>query len=174
MRFQNIFFITILVFTTFLLGCSEAETPANINSANTNIAANKATDPLATNKTPEVTTENTAETLSPVVRAYCDAIRKKDEAALRKVYSMETLKSYEADMKADNVKTLVEFLENEPVGDKPCETRNEKITGDTGVANVKNESYPNGIDIKFVKEDGEWKLTNESPELKAVDQSTKK
>lgn len=160
-----IFLSTILIFAILSAGCSEAETTINTNSANTNVQATTNADPLATEKTPEVATENTAATISPVVTAYCDALRKKDEAALRKVYSKDTLKSYEADMKADNIKTLTEYLENEPVGDKPCETTNERIEGDTAVANVKNESYPNGINIKFVKEDGEWKMTNQSPEL---------
>lgn len=164
MRFQTIFFSAILIFAVFSAACSQSETTVNTNTLSINVA-NTAVDPLATNKTPEVTTENRAETLAPLVTAYCDAMRKKDEAALRKVYSKETLKVYEADMKTDNIKTLTEYLENEPVGNKPCETRNEKISGNAAVANVKNESYPNGIDIKFVKEDGEWKLTNESPEL---------
>lgn len=169
MKSKIIFLSTILIFAIVSAGCSEADTNVNTNTANANVPANANADPLATDKTPEITTENTAATLSPVVMAYCDAMRKKDDAALRKVYSKETLKSYEADMKAENIKTLTEYLENEPVGDKPCETRNERIEGDTAIANVKNESYPNGINIKFVKEDGGWKMTNQSPELKAVE-----
>ncbi len=166
MKLKVIFLSTILIFAIISAGCSETETTVNTNTLNVNIRSENEPDPLATDKTPEVATENTAATLSPVVTAYCDAMRKKDEAALRKVYSKETLKSYEADMKADNIKTLTEFLENEPVGDKPCETINEQIEGDVAIANVKNESYPNGIKVKFVKEDGEWKMTNQSPELK--------
>ena len=61
---------------------------------------------------------------------------------------------------------MVEFItELEPVPNKPFEVRNETVQGDTAVAEMSSEQYPNGIKIKFVKENGEWKMTNESPEF---------
>ena len=59
--------------------------------------------------TPEATIE--AVTLKPVVDAYCDAMRKKDEAGLRAVYSRATVQSFERDMRSEGIATLVEFLE---------------------------------------------------------------
>jgi hypothetical protein len=97
---------------------------------------------------------------------------KKDEAAIRKVYSQATLKSLEADMKAEKKTSLIEFLsEIDKVSNALCEVRNEKVEGETAVAEVRTESYPNGIKIKFVREGGEWKMTNESPSFEDVKKS---
>jgi hypothetical protein len=67
-------------------------------------------------------------------------------------------------MKAEKVASLLKYLENDKV-DKVCEARNEQITGDKGVAEIKADWCPNGIKIVFVKENGEWKMTNKSPDL---------
>ena len=78
------------------------------------------------------------------------------------------LKSLEADMKDDKEKSLVKFITAyEKVPDTPYQVRNEKIEGDSAVAIMSGGSYPNGIALKFVKENGEWKMTNESPEIKS-------
>ena len=165
---------TFFVFTIFLIGCTSSETPTNTNSANktANVALSNTNNPLATNKAPEAATTNNAPTLAPVVQKYYEALKKKDDAALRKIYSQATLKDLEADMKAEKKTSLVEFItELEPVPDKPFEVRNEEIQGDTAIAEMRGGSYPNGIKIKFVKENGEWKMTNESPEIQSVKQS---
>ena len=173
MRFQ-ITFLTIVT-TIFLIGCTTTEVPVNTADAvnkNTNITTANTNNPLSTTATPEAATTNNAPTLSPVVKAYYEALKNNDDAALRKVFSHDTLKSLEADMKEENQKSLVKFItELEPVPDKPFEVRNEKIEGDTAIAEMRGGSYPNGIDIKFVKENGEWKMTNESPEFQSVKQS---
>ena len=170
MRFQTIIFTVILI--TFLNGCRSAETPVNTNkAANGNMsAANVNTNnPLSTTAAPEKATTNDAPTISPVVKAYYEALKNKDDAALRKVFSQDTLKSLEADMKEENAKSLVKFITDlEPVPEKPFEARNEKIEGDTAVAEMRGGAYPNGIDLKFVKENGEWKMTNEDPEKGAT------
>lgn len=169
MRFQKYtILLTIFILLTFS-GCTSSETPTNrAANTNANAAGNTVTNnPLATEKTPEVQTINKAETIAPVVQAYCDAIRKKDNAALRNVYTQQALKSLEADAKADNASTLIEYLSSEPVGDK-CEVRNEKIEGDKAVAEVRTETYPNGIRMYFAKENGVWKMTGESPEIQSV------
>lgn len=171
MRFQILTFSTILIFSIILTGC-----PGEPPKTNTNAAANQApisntgvtnTAMNPTVKTPEPLSNN-APTVTPVFKAYCDAMTKKDEAALRKVYSAATLKSLETQMKADNAKTLIEFFADEQVSNDLCEVRNEKIEGDVAIAEVKTKGMPNGVKIKFVKENGEWKITNEIPEIKAV------
>lgn len=175
MRFQILIFCTILIFSIILTGCPGEQPKPNTNS-NTNQTT--VSDPNkqgntamnTTVKTPESTT-NEAPTLKPVFKSYCDAMTKKDEAALRKVYSAATLKSFEEQMKADNIKTLVEFFESEQVSNDLCEVRNEKIEGDTGTAEVKTKGMPNGVRIKFVRENGEWKITNETPDIDAVKKS---
>lgn len=170
MRFQILIFSTILLFTTIFAGCSGNPPAANANQSNTvtNAAKTNSNNVFNTTvKTPEQTT-NAAPTLTPVVKAYCDAKTKKDEAALRKVYSQATLKYFEEKMKEENEKSLVKYLESDEVSNKLCEARNEKIEGETAVAEIKTEGAPAGFLVKFVKENGEWKLTNESPELKSV------
>ena len=173
MRFQTIILTIILL--TVLNGCRSTETTVNTNTtvnANTNAATANTNNPTATTATPEAAKTNDAPTISPVVKAYYDALKNKDEAALRKVYSADTLKSLEDDMKADKEKSLIKFITGtDIVPDKPFEARNEKIDGDTAVAEMRGGSYPNGIAIKFVKENGEWKMTNESPDFDAVKKS---
>lgn len=178
MRFQIIFFTTIFVFALFSSGCN---LPAPVNSGNISsankldnaaAAATDSTNPLKTEKAAEAATTNSAPTVAPVVAAYYEALKKKDDAALRKIYSRETLKSLEADMKEEKKSSLAEFItELEPVPARPFETRNEQLQGDTAIAEMRGGSYPNGIKIKFVKENGEWKMTNESPEFQSVKQS---
>jgi hypothetical protein len=170
-------FYTLLFFTIFLIGCGSSETPvnttANTKPINTNVATANSDNPLNTTRTPEAATTNNAPTLAPVVQNYYAALQKKDDAALRRIYSQETLKSLEADMKDEKKTSLVEFITDlEPVPDKPFEVRNEQIQGDTAIAEMRGGSYPNGIKIKFVRENGEWKLTNESPEIQSVKQSS--
>ena len=138
---------------------------ANASSAN-NAAAN---DPLATTRTKaEEPATNAAPTLIAVVKAYCDAWVKNDEAALRKVFSTDTIKYFENEMKADKEKSLLKWLDDERVSGTPCEASNEVITGDNATAMVKTNKTPNGVKRVFVKENGEWKLTNKVPDIESV------
>ncbi|MCY7376206.1 MAG: hypothetical protein LH472_09580 [Pyrinomonadaceae bacterium] len=168
MRFSILLFLTIL-----FVGCGGAETVSNTTNTtvkNTNTATPNANNPLGTTKPPEAATANNAPTIAPVVAAYYEALKKKDDAALRKIYSRATLKSLEADMKEEKQTSLAKFITDlEPAPDKPFEVRNETVAGDVIVAEVRGGSYPNGIRIKFVKENGEWKMTQESPDVKTAD-----
>jgi hypothetical protein len=137
------------------IGCGGAA-----NTSNT--AANTATLTNA-NTAPKEETTNTAPTLTPVFKAYCEAMVKKDEAGLRKVYSADTLKYFEQEMKEEKIPNLIKYLEDEQISGKLCEVRNEVITGEKAVAEIRADPYPNGIKIEFVKEGGEWKITNRSP-----------
>lgn len=161
MRFR-ILVLSAFAFLLLLSGCGSGTdntgNAANTN-ANTNAVAAKspAADPAA----------NDAPTLTPLFKAYCEARMKKDEAALRKMYTQDTLRSFEEQMESDGIKTLVEFLQDEKVTPARCEVKNERITGDTAVAKIYLESYPNGFDVYFEKENGEWKMTNKSPTFEA-------
>lgn len=173
MRYKIFFLISISA--VFLFGCASAETPVNNNIANknTNITVTNTENPLETSKTPETATTNNAPTITPVVLAYCEAFVKKDEAAFRKVFSQETLKQYEGEMKSDKKNSLIEFFaDTESPNNKVCEARNEKIEGNTAVAEIRTDNAPNGVKYKFVKENGEWKWTNEIPEIQSMKPAT--
>lgn len=171
---RNFIFLSLFILLTFA-GCTSPETTENttnaVNTANKPVNADANTTSSTTNapaintvSTPKTETVNEAVTLSPVAQAYCEAVRKKDGEALKKVYSAATYKAIES-LAKDEKKTVIEYLSNEDVGTKPCATRNEQISGNTAIAEMTTESYPNGIKLKFVKENGEWKMTNESPDV---------
>ena len=97
---------------------------------------------------------------------------KKDEAALRRIYSSDTIKHFETEMKADGVKSLIKHLEGEEASLEVCDARNERITGDEAVAEITAKWAPNGgAKVVFVKEAGEWKITNRIPDFDAVKKS---
>ena len=168
----------VLATSVFLIfsACGPTETP---NTAGDNTSAQNAgnsndstDDPFGEiEKTPTPEAKVEAVTLRPLVAAYCEAMRKKDEAGLRKVYSAATLKSFEENMRAEGKSSLADYLSIEPVGNK-CEVVNERIQGNVGEALVSTETYPNGISLKFVKEGGEWKMTNQSSDFDAVRKGT--
>jgi len=116
-------------------------------------------------KTPTpVAVTNNAPTLTPVIKAYCEAMNKKDEAALRKIYSADTIANFQKQMKEQKVPTLIKFLEDDKVG-ATCELTNEQINGDSATARFTSDTDKGGLTVVFVKEGGEWKLTNKSPDI---------
>ena len=175
MNLRFMFFIIITISAIFLTACPSSE-PTNNNAGNTN-SANKSVvnsnTQFNTNKKPEAATTNNAPTLAPVVQAYYDALKKKDDAAIRKVLSAEFIKMLEADMKEEGKKSLTAFIvELDKIPEKPIEVRNEKIEGEKGVAEIKGGVYVNWTPIAFVKENGVWKMSNENPDIQAVQPST--
>ncbi len=168
---KNLYIASLLAAAALISACGGSTETTNVNNGTANVNANRPAN-AATNKenplaaqtaTPEATTNN-APTLGPVYKAYCAAWEKKDEKALRTIYSSDTLKAFEQQMKEDNIRSLTEFLAEDNASTSLCEARNEKITGDTATAEVRTKGYPNGITVVFVKENGEWKLTNRRPE----------
>ncbi|HEX6278769.1 MAG TPA: nuclear transport factor 2 family protein [Pyrinomonadaceae bacterium] len=159
--------VTAILAAFLLAACGDSTTTTNSNNTATNRPVNGTNTGngalTPTTPTPEATTNN-APTLTPVYKAYCAAWVKKDEAALRKVYSSDTIADFERQMKEDNIRSLADFLSDDKASNELCEARNEKITGDTATAEVRTLGYPNGITVVFVKENGEWKLTNRRPE----------
>ncbi len=171
MKIKTVYVSIIYTSAILSIACGSGEPanvkPANVNSANTNVAKANSNNPLTvTTPMPEQTTNN-APTLTPFFKAYCAAMVKKDEAAIRKMYSQDTLKNFEEQMKDAEIKTLTKFLEDDGVTNELCEVRNEQITGETAVAEIRATGYPNGIKIIFVKENGEWKLTNRDANAEA-------
>ena len=162
MNTKALFFTIFFAYSILMAGCGGAA----VNTTNANLSnTGNTNNPLAVlTPTPDGIT-NDAPTLTPVFKAYCAAMIKKDEAALRKVYSQDTIKHFETEMKADGQKSLIKYLEDDQVTEKLCEVRNEQIQADSAIAEIRTEGYPNGIKVVFVKENGEWKLTNRSPEV---------
>ena len=162
---RNIFIAILTSAIAVMLAACGGTTPTT-NTANTNAPATaNSNSPVETTKTASEPTTNNAPTISPVFKAYCDAWVKNDEAALRKVFSSDTIKDFETQMKAEKEKSLLKFIEDEKVSGTPCDASNEEINGDNAVAKLVSNKYPNGVKIQFVKENGEWKMTNRSPAL---------
>jgi hypothetical protein len=163
----------VVAISTACSGTDNANTgnSANTNAANTTTVGN-ANHPLMTTKTPETATTNNAPTLGPVVQAYYDALKKKDDAAVRQTLSSNFVKVLEAEMKEAKETNLAAYLAKTDDPNTPIEIRNERIEGDKGVAEVRGGVYKNWTAIGFGKENGKWKLTEESPEIKSVEQST--
>jgi hypothetical protein len=179
MRFQITFFTAILIFSVFLTGCTSSEAPnANTNQTNgsTNAPKTNANGIPNPTKAPEAAKTNDAPTFAPVVRAYYDALKKKDDAGVRKVMSQDFIKQMEqamAEAKADGEKvtTMAAFMaEGEPL-DKPLEVRNEVISGDKATAEIRGGNNINWTKFSFAKENGEWKFTNKFEDVDAVKQS---
>ena len=138
MTFNKFLSLSIAFIFLFLAACGGNETPnktANTNTVNApvaNSANTNADNPIATTTATPAQTTNNAETVKPVVMAYYEALKTKNDAALRKVYSQETLMSLEKDAADEGKKSLVEFItELEPVPNKPFEVRNETVQGDS-------------------------------------------
>ena len=169
---SKIFFTVILALATIASGCGEPDTrsnvsntnTANVNTTNTNTApANN----LETTRKPDAPTANNAPTLAPVVQAYYEALKKKDDALLKSVMSAEFIKSVESDMKEDKKTNIAAYMaEYDTIPDKPVEVRNEKIEGVNAVAELKGGAYVNWTPLAFVNEGGKWKFTGGSPVLK--------
>jgi len=159
----------------FAAGCGGNAEPNAANgikpaAANSN-AANMAptNNPLETTKKPVAETSNNAPTLSPVIQAYYEALRKKDDASLREILSTAYLAKVSADMKKEKKTGVAVYLgEYDSVPDKPVEVRNEKITGDKAVAEIKGGAYLNWTAVGFVNESGKWKITGESSDITNV------
>lgn len=163
--FCSVIFLTV----TFVASCGggpAGNVPANNSNSGVSSTSQNANAVTVITPTPDPS-NNDAPTLTPVYKAFCEALKKKDEPAVRKVYSSDTLKNFDEQMKAENIKSLLKFLEDDiPTGE--CTVKNEVINGDSAVAKLVSSLYPNGFAIVFVKEGGEWKMTNRSPTLDTV------
>jgi len=169
MRLNITFFTTIFILTFFLSGCTSSPDTTNSTNTlnkNTNTATINTNNPLETTKKTEVATTNNAPTLTPVVQGYYAALLKKDEAGAKKFLSQSALKYWEEEMKDEDMPTLLAILEdNEAPVEVKREVRNEKVTGDTAVAEIRGGSLGVWTPIAFVKENGEWKFASPKDSL---------
>lgn len=175
MKVKILFFTTLSAFSILLTGCGGGETnTSNANVANANAENTSPHGPLSTTKKPEAETTNNAPTLAPVVATYFDALKKKDDAQLRSVLTQDFIKLLEADMKAEKKTNLAAYLaETESIPEQP-EVRNEQITGNKGVAEVRGGVYKTWTPFSFANEGGKWKLTGGSSDLQTVQQPANK
>lgn len=103
---------------------------------------------------------------SATLKAYFEALQKKDAAGLKKTLSKGTLEMFEQFAKAQNPpKTLDEALQTGLASsttttdsNKVPETRNEKIDGEKATLEVKNDKTGAWETVPFVKEEGNWKI----------------
>lgn len=94
-------------------------------------------------------------------KALYEAVKKKDHEAIKKTLSKGTLEMMEtyAGMQKKSLNEVVENgLTETTFAPKLPETRNEKITGDVAILEVKNEKTGQFEALPFAKEDGVWKL----------------
>lgn len=136
------------------------------NSTNTNVVANS---PDGTTVKPVGDKINDAPTLAPVVHAYYDALRTKNSAALKDVLSAAFLAKNMEHMKEDGAKDLATYMaEFDTIPDKPMEVRNERFDGNKASVELLGGGYGKWTAFELVKEDGKWKFTGGSADLKAV------
>lgn len=93
-------------------------------------------------------------------KAFFEASKKKDTAAMKKSLSKGTVEMFDKLAKEQNKSTdeMLKGLDKDGQEEKIPETRNEKITGDTATLEVKNEKTEKWDTLPFVKEEGEWKI----------------
>ena len=145
-------------------GPSPANNAGNANNANTNMAAIP-----SPSKKPEAETVNNAPTLGPVVQKYYDALKNKDNAALRDALTKDFIGRIEKDMKEAGQKDLAAYMASTDYRPgSTLEVRNEKLEGDKAVAEIRGAAYKNWTPFEFAKEDGKWKFTGGSSDIDAV------
>lgn len=173
MQYRTFFSLLIVLAAIAAAACgggtsNVVNTANSTNSGNSNLATNT-NSPVETTKKPVAETTNNAPTIAPVVQAYYDALKKKDDAALANVLSAAFIKSVQADMKAEKKTGMAAYLaEYDTIPDKPVEVRNEKIEGDKAVAELKGGAYLNWTAFSFINEGGKWKFTGGSPDIQTV------
>ena len=95
-------------------------------------------------------------------KAFFDAQKKKDVAAMKKTLSKGSLAMLEKSAKDQNKtvdKAIAEGFDSPSAkADKMPETRNEKIDGAKATLEIQDETSKRWDTMYFVKEDGEWKI----------------
>src|SRR2546423_11686987 len=106
---RTTFIASLIVVLILLTACGGGgNTPPGANPNTASNAGNAASnDPLATTKKQPESATNAAPTVAPIIKVYCDAWVRNDEASLRKVFSSDTLKYFESEMRADKEKSLL-------------------------------------------------------------------
>ena len=170
MRYQVLFLFIILSFLINCGGSTETPNPPSNSSANSGEVKNtNSNSPIAV-ITPTVAEKvNDGKTLAPVVEAYFAAVKTKDEAGAKKYLSAAALKYYETEAKAEGKSWFAFVLdENDPIEEKR-EVRNEKISGDKGIVEIKGGNIAVWTPTAFILENGEWKFDSPAVTYKFSD-----
>ena len=93
------------------------------------------------------------------VQSFVDALKAKDEKAVKAALSSKTNKLMELQTKMTG-KGIVDVFSSDDFDEVPAnpQTQNEKIDGDKATIEVKDEKDEKWETIPLVKEDGSWKL----------------
>ena len=97
------------------------------------------------------------------LRAYTQAIKKKDTTAMKLLLSDASLKMAEQEGKAQG-RTLDDVVKNETLfsqSQTQLKFRNEKIDGDRATIEVEN-SFGSWDSVPFVREEGVWKIDKQA------------
>lgn len=165
-RFAALTAITLAAAVAMLsTGCSKttSNTTNATNTGNTALASPTATvaEPSAI-PTP-TTTGNAGPSPTEAFTTYYEAIKRKDVAGVKSVFSTGTLNMMEERAKKTNTTVdavMTEGLE-EAGKDVPAELpkmRNEKVDGDRATVEVRNDKEDRWEVLHFVREDGQWKI----------------
>lgn len=118
------------------------------------------------------------ETPLDALKAYTQAIKKKDTTQMKLLLSEGSIKMAEDEAKAQNV-TLDEIIKRETLfteNQSKVEFKNQKIDGDRATIEVRN-SYGSWDIVPFNREDGEWKIAKErylEEQMKKSDEEMKR
>jgi hypothetical protein len=119
-----------------------------------------------------------AETPLDALKAYTQAIKKKDTTTMKLLLSEGSIKMAEEEAKAQNV-TLDEIIKRETLfteNQDKLKFKNQKIEGERATIEVEN-SYGSWDIVPFAKEDGEWKIAKErylEEQMKKADEDMKR
>lgn len=170
-RFAALTAIVLAATVTLLTGCSKAtsnSTNTTANTVNTVNNANTASTPSAspaatTTSSASPTTGDSGSSPTDALIAYIDAIKRKDAAAVKNLFSKSVLNEMEAEAKKRNktVEAVIqEGLEeiSKDVPEGTPKTRNEKIEGDKATLELRDEKQDKWELVNLVREDGQWKI----------------
>lgn len=131
-------------------GCSKTANTNNSNASSTNKNSTTSTTSTTTSSS------STASTPTAAYKAFQEANKKKDYAAVKSRFSKASLEMLTEEAKKQN-KTLDEFVKDQvDKGTSDEEVLNEKIDGDSATVDLKDKN--SSITLPMVKEDGEWKI----------------
>ena len=99
-------------------------------------------------------------TPTEVLKAFVGALQTRDAAALKRTMSKKMLSNLEEQAKRAK-KPFDEFLVNAGPPPTMPEIRNEKIAGDKATLEIKYPELDFWKELKFLKEDGAWKLDSD-------------
>ncbi len=97
------------------------------------------------------------------LKAYTQAIKKKDTTAMKLLLSGASLKMAEQEARAQN-RTVDDVVQNETLFNESqteLKFRNEKVEGDKATIEVKN-SFGSWDTVPFVREEGVWKIDKQT------------